>query len=175
MPVFTNPPSFSAGRATKTEMNTYLRDNLLALKYPPFAMYTTVGHSADYSTTSTSFADVDSTNMALSITTGGDGAGNPSDVLIGFCGTAYSSSSIRIYFRLLEDGITLNIDGDGYCVSEASGVRPIGFMFLRANASIGTHVYKLQYKVSSGTGVILANAGTSTRDCRSQFWTREIS
>lgn len=175
MPTFTNPPTFSAGRFTKTEANTYVRNNLLALKYPPFAHYITVGKTSDYSTTSTSFVDVDATNMALSITTTGDGAGNPSDVLIGLCGTVYSSTAIRIYFRVLEDGATVNIDGDGFFNSEGSGVRPVAFDFLRVNASIGTHIYTLQYKVSGGTGVLLANAGTSTRDCKTLFYAREIS
>lgn len=175
MPIFTNPPTFAAGRFSKTEGNLYHRDNLLALKFPPFAHYITVGHVADYSTTSTSFVDVDATNLALSITTTGDGAGNPSDVLIGLCGTVYSSGASRIYFRILEDGATLNIDGDGLLVSEATGVRPVCFDFLRVNASIGTHIYKLQYKVSSGTGVLLSNAGTSGRDCKCLFYAREIS
>ena len=173
---FTDPPTFTDNsRFSKTEANTYLRDNLEALKNPPTAAYIAASHSSDYSTTSTSFTDVDSTNMALTITTTGDGNGGNGDVMIGFCGTLYSSSSIRIYFRLLEDGSTLNIDGDGFLVSEASGTRAVSFMFLRANATAAEHTYKLQWKVSSGTGVLLANAGTSTRDCRSQFWVREMS
>jgi hypothetical protein len=171
---FTTLPTFVAGRFSVDDANTYIRENLEALKAPPTDSYITAGRSSDYSTTSSSFTDVDDTDMALTITTTGDGAGNAADVMIGFCGTLYSSSSIRIYLRLVEDGVALNAD-DGLCVSEASGVRPVAFMFLRANASIGEHTYKLQYKVSSGTGVILANAGTSTRDCRSQFWVREMS
>ncbi len=171
---FTTLPTFVAGRFSVDDANTYIRENLEAIKYPPTASYTTVGLTSDYSTTSTSFTDVDAANMALTITTTGDGAGGASDVMIGFCGTLYSSASIRIYLRIAEDGVALNAD-DGLLVSEGSGVRPIGFMFLRANASIGEHTYKLQFKVSSGTGVIISNAGTSTRDCRSQFWVREIS
>ena len=161
-------------RVTAAQLNEELRDNMLTLKNPPTEVYTTVGNASDYSTTSTSFADIDSTNMALTITTTGNGNGGASDVMIGFTGTLYSSSSIRIYIRILEDGVALNAD-DGLLVSEASGVRPVSFMFLRANASVGEHTYKLQWRVSSGTGILLANAGTSTRDCKSQFWVREIS
>ena len=173
---FTNPATIVDNqRLSMHQLNVALRDNMFALKYPPFAHYNMAGHASDYSTASTSFTDVDATNLALSVTTTGDGAGNPGDVMIGLCGTAYSSGAIRIYFQLLEDGVTINIDGDGFFVSEGTGVRPVSFMFLRANASIGTHIYKLQWRVSSGTGVLLANAGTSGRDCKSQFWVREIS
>lgn len=175
MATWTDPPNFTAGRFTSAMGNTYVRDNLLALKYPPTAIYNTAGLTSDFSTSSTSFTDVDSTNLALSITTAGNGAAGASDVLIWLCGTLYSSGSIRIYFRILEDGSTLNIDGDGLLVSELSGVRPVGFTFLRVNASIGSHTYKLQWKVSSGTGVLLANVGTSTRDTKAQFGVREIS
>lgn len=174
MPTYTDPPSFTAGRFTRDQANTYIRDNLLALKYPPCAVYTSVGHSADYSTTNTSFEDVDATNLALTIAVAGNGAAGASDVFCWLTGTVYSSTAIRIYFRILEDGVALNAD-DGLLTSEGSGVRPISFPFLRVNAAIGSHTYKLSWKVSSGTGVLLANAGTSTRDCRTQFGVRELS
>lgn len=173
---YTDVPSFSDNtRFTKAQMNTYLRDNLEALKNPPTDAYISVGHTADWSTTSTSFTDVDATNLALSITTTGDGAGGNSDVMIGICGTVYTSGAARIYFQILEDGSTLNIDGDGWFVTENTGARGIGQIFLRVNASPGAHSYKLQWKVSSGTAVLLANSGVSTRDCRFQFWAREVS
>lgn len=172
---FSDPITFVANqRLTKDQLNVALRDNMDALKNPPTASYITFAHSADYSTTSTSFVDVDATNMALSITTTGNGNGGNGDVMIGFTGTLYSAGSIRIYLRILEDGVALNAD-DGLLVSEGSGTRPASFMFLRANVTPAAHIYKLQYKASSGTGILLANAGTSTRDCRSQFWVRELT
>jgi hypothetical protein len=173
--VYTTVPTFVDGeRFTQNEANTYIRDNLEALRNPPTAVYTTVGHSSDYSTTNTSFADIDSINMALSITTTGDGAGGNGDVMLCLSGTLYSSSAIRIYFRFLEDGNVLNAD-DGFLVSEFNGLRPICIPFLRVNASPASHIYKVQWKVSSGTGVLCANAGTSTRDTKAQFWVREMS
>jgi hypothetical protein len=172
---WTDPITYVANeRLTGAQMNEALRDNMLALKYPPTASYIAKGRTADYSTTSTSFTAVDSTNMALSITTTGNGSGGNADVMIGLCGTVYSAGSIRIYFQILEDGVALNAD-DGLLVSEGSGVRPVGFMFLRANATPATHVYTLNWKVGSGTGFLLAGAGTSTRNCVSQFWVREVS
>jgi hypothetical protein len=172
---YTNVPVFSDGdRFTQNEANIYIRDNLDALKNPPTAVYTASGHSSDYSTTSTSFTDVDSTNMALSITTTGDGSGGNSAVLLCLSGTLYSSGAIRIYFRYLEDGNVLNAN-DGFMVSEFSGLRSLCIPFLYRQAAPASHIYKVQWKVSSGTGVLCAGAGTATRDCKAQFFAREMT
>lgn len=173
---FTAPKTWiDTERVDYTEMNTYLRDNLLALKNPPTFHYETVGHSVDYTTTSTTFTPVDSTNLALTITTTGDGAGGNGGVMIGFTGTLYSTVSNRIYFRILRDGVTINIDGDGLLVSEETGLRPVGFMFLDASVAAGSHTYTLEWKTNTGTATLLANAGTVGRDCKMQFWVREMS
>lgn len=172
---FSDPITFvSNQRLTKAQLQTALRDNMNALKFPPTSVFTAAGMLTDWSTTSTSFTDVDATNLALSITTTGNGAAGNADIMIGFTGTLYSSTSIRIYLRLMVDGVAIDAD-DGLLVSEGSGVRPVSFMRLHPNVSAASHTVKLQWKVSGGTGVILANAGTSTRDCRSQFWIREVS
>lgn len=172
---FTDPITWADGnRVTKSQLVVALQDNMNALKSPPTSVYTSNGHLADYSTTSTSFTDVDSSNLALSITTTGNGNAGNADVFIWLCGTVYSSTGIRIYFRLLEDGVALNAD-DGLCLSEGTGTRSASFQFLRVNATAGTHTYKLQWKVSGGTGVLLANAGTATRDCKMQFGVRELT
>lgn len=171
---FTDNITWTNTRVTKNQMNEQVRDNLLALKFPPSASYIASGRLTDYSTTSTSFADVDSTNMDLSITTTGDGAGGNADVMIALTGALYSASSISIFFRILRDGVAINAD-DGLGVSLASGLRCASFMFLDRNVTPGNHEYKLQWKVSSGTGVLCANAGTSGRDIKAQFFIREIS
>lgn len=170
---YTDNITWTNTRVTKNQMNEQVRDNLLALKFPPSASYIASGRLTDYSTTSTSFADVDSTNMDLNIETTGDGAGGNSDIFMGFNGTVYSSGSIRVYFRLLVDTISINAD-DGLLVSEGTGLRPVSFLFPHSVAA-GLHSVKLQWKVSSGTGVLCANAGTSGRDIKAQFFIREMS
>ena len=55
---------------TANVMNTHVRDNLNALKAPPTARYE-LNRTSDYTTTSTSFVDVDGTKLALTITTSG--------------------------------------------------------------------------------------------------------
>lgn len=173
---FSDPITFVANqRFTKAQLQTALRDNMNALKFPPTASYLAKGLASDYSTTSTSFTDIDGTNMALSITTTGNGSAGNADVFLCLNGMLYSSGAIRIYIRFLEDGVALNAD-DGLLVMEmASTVKPLCAQFLRVNATAGAHTYKAQWKVSSGTGVLLAGAGTSTRDCPALFWVREMT
>jgi hypothetical protein len=172
---FSDPVTFVANqRFTKAQLRTALMDNMNALKFPPTALFTATGYSSDISTTSTSFVDVDATNLALTIVTTGNGAAGNADIMIGFCGTLYSSTSIRIYLRCLVDGVTIDAD-DGLLVSEGSGVRPVSFMRLHPNIAAGSHTVKLSWKTSSGTAVLLSNVGTATRDCKFQFWTREVS
>jgi hypothetical protein len=53
---------------TASMLNTHIRDNLNALKTPPHNSYSTTGN---YSTTSTSWVDVDSGNMSLTVVSAG--------------------------------------------------------------------------------------------------------
>jgi hypothetical protein len=173
---YTEVPAFVDGeRLTLHDMNTFLHDNLEALRNPPTAVYITNGRSTNYSTSSTSFVDVDSTNMALTITTTGTPGGGVSAVFIGFCGTVYGAA--QIYFRVLEDGNAIGED-DGIVVVDAitlgSGVRPVSFLY-PINTDAGEHTYKLQWRVASGTGELMAHVGTSGRDCVAQFWVRELT
>ena len=71
-----------------SDMNTHLRDNLVALKDPPSAIYD--GGTLTHTTTSSTFADVDAVNLKLSVTITGD------TVLIGFVGECSSVSSASI-------------------------------------------------------------------------------
>src|SRR5687768_4876758 len=67
-------------------MNTHIRDQLNALKTPPSST-NDLNEGADYSTTSTSFADIDATDLGRTITTTGG------DVRITFVGSVRVSNS----------------------------------------------------------------------------------
>lgn len=172
---FNDPITYADGnRLTKNQLAVALRDNMEALKFPPTASYLAKGRLTDYSTTSPSFTDIDGINMALSIMTTGDGNGGNGDVFLCLNGTLYSSGASRIYIRFLEDGNVLNAD-DGLLVSDNTGVRALCAQFFRFGATAGNHTYKCQWKVNTGTAVLLAGAGTSTRDCPALFWVREMT
>ena len=171
MATWTTPKTWSTGEAlTASDMNTHIRDNLDALKEPPTASYA-CDEASDYTTTSTTFVDVDSTNLSLQITTTGG------DVLIGFVGTVQLTTAASILFDVDVDG-TRDGGDDGICRGYSSTntlIQTIGFVRLITGLSAGSHTFKLQWKTTSGTLVDLyAGAGTSNRDLHPQFWAREV-
>lgn len=160
----------------RSEMNTHLRDNLLALKYPPSAVYL-IQETSDYSTTSTSFVDINATEGKFlhTISTGGDGNGGNGDVFVGLTSSIYAATAINIYFRVLMDSVVQNADDGLMFIGTNSLLRCASFLIPIRNVTPGSHEFKLQWKVSGGTGILLAGAGTSTRDTKGQFWVREMS
>ncbi|MEO1163712.1 MAG: hypothetical protein AAFV98_08020 [Chloroflexota bacterium] len=69
---WTQPKTWSNEPLVASDLNTHLRDNMEALKEPPSANYE-LDETSDYTTTSTTFVDVDSTNLSLTLdTNGGD-------------------------------------------------------------------------------------------------------
>lgn len=173
---WTSPKTWTNTHVRRGELNTHLRDNLLALKYPAFGLYDII-ESSDYSTTNTSFADLDATEGKFlhTIDVIGDGNGGNGDVFVCLNATVYSSTTIRIYFRVLLDGVAQNADDGLMFTGTFSGMRCASFLFPIRNVAPGSRAFKLQWKVSGGTGVLLARAGTSTRDLAGQFWVREMS
>src|SRR3712207_4948156 len=97
------PKSWSTGElVTATNLNEQLRDNLEFLKAPPNNAYL-LNEAANYTTTSTSFVEVDGagSELTLSLTTAGG------DVLIVFNGVvANSAAGSTVYFDVLIDGLT---------------------------------------------------------------------
>jgi hypothetical protein len=154
-------------------LNTHLRDNLNALKSPPSARYE-ANESSDYTTTSAGFADVDSTNFALTITIAGN------DVFLGFTGVVAHSVGVAIFFDVLVDGITPVAGNDGMIRLKPTGAgqnysMPVSFTWLVTGLAVGQHTFKLQWKTASGTATLYAGAGTSGADVHPQFWAREMS
>lgn len=157
---------------TSADMKAYVRDNLLELKDPPSAEYT-LNETSDYTTTSTTFVDVDSTNLALTINTNGG------DVLVVFNGSFKCSQSMKISLDIEVDG-TRHAGDDGLIQhgvynSAAASQPSISFVYLIKDLEAGSHTFKLQWKVNTGTGTLYAGAGTSGEDLHPQFWVREVS
>lgn len=155
---WTTPKSWDVNELlTAADLNTHLRDNLNALKEPPTASYAL---AATYSTTSSSFVNVDSTHLALTITTTGG------DVLIGFAGAwQLSQSTYAGYLTVTMDGANLG-GASGVVGSGAATLTPVSFVILATNVPAGAHTFRLQWRVESVT-VYLNGQG--------QFWAREVS
>jgi hypothetical protein len=145
-------------------MNVHIRDNLLALKAPPTSSYV-LNQGADYTTTSTSFVDLDATNLALTITTTGG------DVLIGFYGYVYNATG-STFFDVLLDGV--RVAGDDGLLRTSTAAFPFSCAYLKVSLAAGSHTFKLQWKVNTGTTTLYAGAGTASNDVHPQFWVREV-
>lgn len=174
---WSSPRTWSAGElVTASLFNTHLRDQLNALKAPPTDYYN-VDEASNYTTTSTSFTDVDATDLALSITTTGG------DILVMFSGSYNVNNTIgRLFLEIDLDG-SAQATNDGALAYYGNGITnidgailPISFQRWLFGVSAGAHVIKLQWKVSSGhTATLYAGAGTSNADIHPQFSAREVS
>ena len=151
------------------EMNN-IGKNLGFLKDPPTAQYT-LNEGSDYTTTSTSFVDVDGggTELELTIETAGG------DVLIGFVGAIGMGTNKDIYLDIDVDGARLGgSDGiaqahDRVGTGSGTGIFPIGLCVLVENLTPGSHTFKLQWRVSAGTGTLYAV------NSYGRFFAREVS
>jgi hypothetical protein len=124
---------------------------------------------SDYTTVSTTFVDIDSTNLSLEITTKG---GN---VLCGFSGyftQAGSTDAISLDVEI--DGVNWG-GNDGIIRSETGSSPNIGFQILIPGLPAGNHKLNLQWKTFLGlTATLLAGAGTASGDLHPQFWATEL-
>jgi hypothetical protein len=171
---YTAPATFSAGQlVTATDLNTQVRDNLIALKDPNSAHYE-LNESVDYTTTSTAFVNIDATagKLSLSIT-----LAVVADVFIFFTGAVENSGGNRINFDVTMDGT--RIAGDDGLMVMTVGVAlatPVYFTLMKTAVSAAAHTFNLQWKTSAGTATMYAGAGTSNqRDIHPQFIVREMS
>lgn len=169
---YATPKTWAASEAlTATLFNTYIRDQVLALKSPAhFRCY--IDEAADYTTTSTTFVDIDATDLSATVTTGGG------KFLIGFSGAVYqSATTLRVYLDVSLDGTRLGLD-DGLMVTRVStlvGHGGVSFTVLTGTLAAGSHTFKLQWKVDGGTGGMYAGAATATADLHPTFWGIELA
>lgn len=152
---------------TPEDMNS-ISDNLNALKSPAYAI-AVLDEASDFTTTSTSFVDVDAAGaqLSFSIETGGG------LVEIGFAGSGGISTARTGYLDVLIDGTPAGGDDGLIAVTFAHG--NLSFVILRDDLAAGVHTFVLRWKVSNGDGTFTlhAGAGTSARDVHPRFWVME--
>lgn len=163
--------AWSSAVVTKADLDDYLSENINYLKNTPSALYD-CDESSDYTTTSTTFTTVDSTNLNFTIETAGG------DVEIHFHGVVKGSASAsRVWFDVEVDGSNLaGDDGLTGVVFEAGALTtemPVALCVRATGLSAGDHTFKLVWKVSSGTATLYAGAGTSNADFHPQMWVEE--
>lgn len=165
---------------TETQLNQQLRDNLSYLKErvdaPASAAYF-LNESADYSTTSTTFVDIDPFRLSFTLNTSGRA------LMIGFHGVVAAATTTEsiAYFDVTVDGVRVGGDDGLTLVARKTGagnsaaVDSVAFVVLVEGISAGEHIFRLQWRISGGSMLLRAGAGTASFDVHPQFWVREVS
>lgn len=154
---WTTPNTVAANDAiSAANHNTYIRDNLLYLFSQRAIATVNYSHSADYTTTSTSFTAVDTTNLRLTATIRSGRA-----LLSVSCEWFVTyTAGYKIYADILVDGTTRLGGTNGIIAWENknSNSDRCSFLYPATGLSDGSHTFDLCWKVSAGTGSIYANA-----------------
>lgn len=158
---WTTPKTWTSEVLTSNDMNTYLSDNTQYL-YDQInttpEIYSYIRTTGDYSTTSTSYVDIDATNMSATITTTGG------DVIVTFAGTVTISSSGLGH-------IAIDYDGTVYAPIYMKTRDNVSFSLIFDNVSAGSHTFTMQWK-NAGPGVTATLSGNS--DTSAHFSVREL-
>lgn len=163
--------TFGAESATSSDMNTYVSENIDALKNPPSGLYEG-DEASDLAVNSTSFIDLDANNGKFqhTITTAG-GA-----VLVTFRVCITVSATLAAFFDIMVDGVSEGgTDGlFGQTYTAVAGVDgTVYFSHWVTGLAAGSHVIKARAKVSTGTMTILRQAGGAA-DVPAQFAVMEL-
>ena len=160
MTTWTGPKSYSAEGSNLSDWNTYLQQNMEALKNPPSDDYSpAVSAGLLASSTSSTWVDVHA-SLSLSITTTGG------DILVVL--NAYGATGGAIAFDFTVNGILQGgVDG---IISSTDDNPFFRFNRVLTDMAAGTYAIVLQWKRISG-----ASSMDISAEIVPQFWAREFS
>jgi hypothetical protein len=119
--------------------------------------------TGNYTTTSSTFVDVDATNFALTITTGAH------RVMLVFTGSGGNTSADYIELDVTVDGTRQGGTG-GLVIMECQDslvFKNLSFTYITDVLTAASHTFKLQYRVnSSGTATIQGGSSSPTMFCK---------
>jgi hypothetical protein len=175
---WTTPETRAAGDIlSAAKWNEQVRDNenYLFSGRPKFSIFRDNG--ADYSTSSTSFVDVDGTNLKGVLTISG------SAVLLGFncvCASTGGGTTLAPDFDFSIDGVRAGAAGaDGLArgASLTIYVYPnVGLVALVTGLSVGSHTFKIVWKANAAATVSMyAGSGVGGADFIPHFWGIEVA
>ncbi len=154
---WTTPKTFTAGMViTETDLNTHLRDNLDALKSPPFQQIMTAS-ATGWSTTSTTAVPINTAHLSVTLNTHGG------DVQCYFCGWCIDAGAM---FNLDTDG-TAFTDRYSGLVNSRSDERLMQFHVWVTGLASGLHTFNPTWH---GTGQMV---GLDMSAHPVVFWARE--
>lgn len=168
---WTTPPSWSTSQlVTATQMQVLSDDLSYLLNRPGNAVKRDNG--SNYTTTSTSFGDIDGTNLKITLACSG------SAVLLAFTGSCTVTSGSYIMFDFDIDGTRFASAGaDGLTAHQLINANPscICMAVIVTGLSAGSHVFKVQWRVSGGTGTLASGNGGAGADYITAFSAVEVA
>lgn len=166
--------TWAAGEVvTNSALNTYLRDNMDLLKDPTTSGYQ-FDELSDYTTTSSAFVAVDSTNGKFRQTLDTYGG----DVLVTFAGAAGGNNDVT--FDIAVDGNRQAGEDGLYNVANRSNAfrfSNASFAYWVTGLAAGVHTFDLMWR-SEGGGTVRVPVGSASggySQYHPQFLVREVS
>lgn len=167
---YTTPRTWTTGElVTKSIMDTYVSANTTALKVPA-SWYIKIDEASDYTTGSTSFTVIGSTEMSASITTAGG------TVWVFFSAEVTIAASARVYFDIFVDSVA-QTGNDGITAVTPASSSTANIVCLAVpitGLSATSHTFQIGWKVQSSTATLHAGAGTANFDFHPYFSGVEI-
>jgi hypothetical protein len=175
---WSTPPTFTTSELVPASKLTQLSDDLSYLLNRPKGS-TFRDNGSTYTTTTTTFAAVDSTNMKQTITISG------SSVLVGFAGTVFNTDAGNIGINCLDitvdgtragaagtDGIVVMVDL-GNVTHQTNG----SFTILVTGLSTGSHTFALVWRTNNSVNTIGLSSGSGAggTDNIPNFWAVEVA
>jgi len=150
---WTTPQTWTPGQVVAaSDLNSNIRDNGLYLFAGRPLGYIQRTGSADYSTISTSFVDVDAANLILNLSV------SSGRVIVTASGTFAPPAGSSIALDWIVDSTTRAGGANGVLMTQLSNTPQVfTAMALFTGLSVGAHTFKLQYRVLSGTGSVYNN------------------
>ena len=171
-----NTNTWSAGDTlSASDMNTYVRDNMLGLLEPAREILNpTTG--TDYTTTSASFVDVNTTDFQVDLTPNIEN-GLTCDILIGGTISLRCSGTATAQvtnFDLMVNGTSVS-GGTGIAVFEGTSSQIYTFTlnYILSGQDNSAKSIKLRWRTNGGTARIFMVSG-SPREAKNQFWARVL-
>ena len=156
---WTTPRTWVAGEVvTASQLNAHVRDNLNFLLNGRILSYIVRAGSSDYTTTSTSFTPVDTTNLRITATPNSGRV-----VLVATGHWKHSSSTGKLYGDFILDaaGAATRVGGtDGLALQVMSSVGaawPFMLIGLFTGLSVASHTFDLAWKTDSNTATMENN------------------
>jgi hypothetical protein len=136
---------------TASLMNTHVRDNLNYLFARAYDVII-LPNSANYTTTGTSFADIDGTNLAISQSLAGTKA------LLFFSGR-FNGAAGAILLDFFVNGVQVGTSAGGIARVESGATDHFAIMSVAEGLTPGTNTFTVRWRMTAGTGTLYNAAG----------------